>query len=112
MRHSDRTCPRPDCAVIIMPGLIVRRSTMRELRHSPVSGIAGSSHELQLVGYYHGASGSGGMAVAAAEMLWDRSLDRGFCYTTMVSDGASRTRTEMNVYGDDVTITKEQWGWG
>ncbi|KAK2185091.1 hypothetical protein NP493_246g02030 [Ridgeia piscesae] len=51
------------------------------------------------------------MEVAAAKMLWDRSLDRGFRYTTMVSDGDSRTfkrLTEMKVYGDDVKITKEE----
>ena len=60
---------------------------------------------------YHGASGSGGMEVVAAETLWDRSLNRGFRYTTMVSDGDSRTfnrLTEMKVYGDDITIVKEE----
>ena len=51
------------------------------------------------------------MEVAAAKMLWDCSLDRGFRYTTMVSDGDSRTfkrLTKMKVYGDDVKITKEE----
>ena len=51
------------------------------------------------------------MEVGAAEMLWDRSLNRGFRYTTMVSDGDSRTfnrLTEMKVYGDDITIAKEE----
>jgi len=88
----------------------MRRSTMWGPRHSPVSGMDGSSHELNR--YYHSASGSGGMEVAAAEMLWDRSLDCGFRYTAMVLDGDSRSYrrlTEMNVYSDDVTITKEQF---
>ena len=58
---------------------------------------------------YHGTSG--GMEVKAAEILWGRSLNRGFRYTTMVSDGDARTfkhLTEKKVYGDDVTIEKEE----
>ena len=58
---------------------------------------------------YDGASG--GMEVEAAEILWGRSLERGFRYTTMVSDGDSRTfkhLTEKKVYGDDVVIVKEE----
>ena len=58
---------------------------------------------------YDGASG--GMEVEAAEILWGRSLDCGFRYTTMMSDGDSRTfkhLTEKKVYGDDVVIVKEE----
>ncbi|KAI0234644.1 hypothetical protein LSAT2_015041 [Lamellibrachia satsuma] len=51
------------------------------------------------------------MEVEAAEILWGRSLERGFRYTAMVSDGDSRTfkhLTEKKVYGDDVVIVKEE----
>ena len=44
-----------------------------------------------------------GMEVTAAEILWNRSLEKGFRYTTMVSDGDARTfkhLCELNVYGE------------
>ena len=44
---------------------------------------------------YHGSSG--GMEVEAAEILWERSLNRGFRYTTMVSDGDARTFKHLTV---------------
>jgi len=54
----------------------------------------------------------GGMEVAVAEDLWDRSVDRhGFRYTTILSDGDAKTfkrLSEMEVYGPDVTIEKEE----
>ena len=56
---------------------------------------------------YGGASGG----MEAAEILWGRSLECGFRYRTMVSDGDSRTfkhLTEKKVYGDDVVIVKEE----
>ena len=55
---------------------------------------------------------SGGMEVEAAEMLWNRSLERhNFRYTTMLSDGDSRTHKhlcDLNVYGPAVPINKEE----
>ena len=54
----------------------------------------------------------GGMEVAVAEDLWDRSMDRhGFRYITILSDGDAKTfkrLTEMEVYGPDVKIEKEE----
>ncbi|KAK2162271.1 hypothetical protein NP493_1529g00024 [Ridgeia piscesae] len=54
----------------------------------------------------------GGMEVAVAEDLWDRSVDRhGFRYTTILSDGYAKTfkrLSEMEVYGPDVKIEKEE----
>ena len=53
---------------------------------------------------------SGGMEVEAAEILWNRSMERGFRYTTMVSDGDSRSYnhlTNLRIYGD-VELHKEE----
>ena len=57
---------------------------------------------------YHGSSG--GMEKAAAELLWRRSVDRGFRYTTLLSDGDANTfkhLTGLKVYGD-VVLEKEE----
>ena len=54
---------------------------------------------------------SGGMEAAAAEMLWERSVERhGFRYTTIVSDGDAKTFKHLcdrRVYGD-VELKKEE----
>ena len=54
----------------------------------------------------------GGMEVAMAEDLWDRPVDRHvFRYTTILSDGDAKTfkrLTEMEMYGPDVKIEKEE----
>ena len=50
------------------------------------------------------------MEVKAAEIMWARSLDRGFRYTTVVSDGDAKTfrhLCDMRVYGE-VVIAKEE----
>ena len=50
------------------------------------------------------------MEVEAAEILWNRSMERGFRYTTMVSDGDSKSfrhLTNLRVYGD-VEVHKEE----
>ena len=56
-------------------------------------------------------SGSaGGMEVRAAELLWERSVQRGFRYTTLLSDGDARTfkhLCDLRVYGD-VELEKEE----
>ena len=57
---------------------------------------------------YHGSSG--GMGVSAAEQLWWRSTERGFRYTTMLSDGDARTFNHLSgwqMYGD-VELQKEE----
>ena len=55
---------------------------------------------------------SGGMEVEAVEILWKQSIDRhNFRYTTMVSDGDSRSYIHLcakKVSGDDVEIVKEE----
>ena len=66
------------------------------------------THEPECNCNYQGSSG--GMEVQAAEHLWTRSLNRGFRYTTMLSDGDAKTfnhLTSLQVYGD-VVIQKEE----
>ena len=53
---------------------------------------------------------SGGMEQAAAELLWRRSVDRGFHYMTLLSDGDAYTfkhLTDLKVYRD-VVLEKEE----
>ena len=55
-------------------------------------------------------STSGGMEDTAAEILWNRSLERGYRYTTIVSDGDAKTfshLTDLQVYGN-VVLRKEE----
>ena len=50
---------------------------------------------------------SGRMEAAAAESLWNRSIERDFRYTTLLSDGDARTYKhlcDLNIYGDDVDL--------
>ncbi|GBN77789.1 hypothetical protein AVEN_59582-1 [Araneus ventricosus] len=54
---------------------------------------------------------SGSMELTAAEILWKRSTSLGFRYTTVLSDGDSKTYqhlSELKVYGDNVKIAKEE----
>ena len=49
--------------------------------------------------------------MTAAEIMWGRSLGRGFQYTIMVSDGDSRTfrhLCNLKVYRKDVVLVKDQ----
>ena len=51
------------------------------------------------------------MKAAAAESLWNRSIERHFRYTTLLSDGHARTYKhlcDLNIYGDDVELQKEE----
>lgn len=59
------------------------------------------NHKSQCQQNYEGSSPN--MEVVAAERLWQRSEKYGFRYTTVVSDGDSKTfshLTELNLYGD------------
>ena len=38
---------------------------------------------------------SGLMEVGASEVMWRRSLSKGFRYTTLISDGDSKTHNEL-----------------
>ena len=51
------------------------------------------THEPECNQNYEGASG--GMEVKAAELLWTRSTNRNFRYTTILSDGDARTFTHL-----------------
>lgn len=54
---------------------------------------------------------SGAMEVEAALKLWKRSEEKGFRYTTLLSDGDSKTflkLTETKVYGKNIEIKKEE----
>ena len=51
------------------------------------------------------------MEVAAAEVIWKRSLQHKFRYTAMVADGDAKTFSnlqKLSVYGPDVIIEKEE----
>ena len=51
------------------------------------------------------------MEVAAAERIWLRSESLGFRYTTIISDGDSKTFNhlqELSVYGPEVPLVKEE----
>ena len=69
---------------------------------------SGSRHEPECNRNYQ--ESSGGMEAQAAEHLWTRSLNHGFRYTTMLSDGDAKTfnhLTSLHVYGD-VELQKEE----
>lgn len=54
---------------------------------------------------------SGAMEVEAALKIWKRSEEKGFRYTTLLSDGDSKSflkLTEANVYGKNIKIQKEE----
>ena len=51
------------------------------------------------------------MEIEAAEVIWKRSTDKGLKYTTMLSDGDSKTwhhLQEVAPYEDDVKSQKEE----
>ena len=51
------------------------------------------------------------MEKAAAEVIWSRSEASGLRYTEMISDGDSKAFnhvSQLNIYGNDVNITKEE----
>ncbi|PSN34640.1 hypothetical protein C0J52_24823 [Blattella germanica] len=58
---------------------------------------------------YYGSANA--MEVAAAEVIWKRSLQHKFRYTTMVADGDAKTFSnlqKLSVYGPEVIIEKEE----
>ncbi|XP_046679422.1 uncharacterized protein LOC124366865 [Homalodisca vitripennis] len=77
-------------------------------RGSPEFDIWYAGHAIDCDKNYEGSSP--GMEVAAAEILWKRSLSYKFRYTTLVSDGDSKVFThlkDLNIYGEDV-LKKEE----
>ena len=69
-------------------------------------------HEMHINECNRNYSGSSGrMEAAAAESLWNRSIERDLRYTTLLSDGDARTYKhlcDLNIYGDDVDLQKEE----
>ncbi|KYN50476.1 hypothetical protein ALC57_00113 [Trachymyrmex cornetzi] len=54
---------------------------------------------------------SAAMETSVAEIIWKRSEDYGFRFTTMLSDGDSKTFNflqNLNVYGPELQIRKEE----
>lgn len=76
---------------------------------SPEFNIWYQGHVLDCDKNYDGSSP--GMEVAAAEILWKRSIAYKFRYTTIVSDGDSKVFAHLqslNVYGDGIELKKEE----
>ena len=51
------------------------------------------------------------MEVAAAEIIWKRSISTGIRYCSILSDGDAKTfhhLLNLNIYGDDFKICKEE----
>lgn len=66
-------------------------------------------HQPQCQSSYDGSSPA--MEVTAADILWKRSLTFKMRYTTLLSDGDSKTFNHLvnsEVYGPDITIVKEE----
>lgn len=66
-------------------------------------------HKLDCDKNYEGSSP--GMEVAAAEILWNRSVDYKFRYSTIISDGDSKVFSHLqslNVYGSEFELKKEE----
>lgn len=68
------------------------------------------SHKPQCSANHTGSSNS--MEIAAAEAMWKRSISNcNMRYVCMLSDGDAKTHqhlSDLNVYGTDVTISKEE----
>ena len=48
---------------------------------------------------------------SAEKIMWERSVFKGFHYTTLVSDGNTKTfrpLSDLNVYSEDVALAKEK----
>ena len=109
------------CVIEVMTGLVIdlqvmslycQRCAYASTRHGGVHtrGFLEwfTTHEPECNKNYEGSSG--GMEMKAAELLWDRSTNRDFRYTTMLSDGDARTfnhLSSLQLYGD-VELQKEE----
>ena len=109
------------CVIEVMTGLVIdlqvmslycQRCVYGSTRHGGVHtrGFIEwfQTHEPECNKNYEGSSG--GMEMKAAELLWDRSTNRDFRYTAMLSDGDAMTfnhLSSLQVYGD-VELQKEE----
>lgn len=67
------------------------------------------THKHQCQANYEGSSPA--METEAAKRLWKRSEDLGFRYTSVISDGDSKTHDllqSLNIYGEDIQIEKQE----
>ena len=98
-------------------GLVLDISTLSKYCHKcqfapkqePLLSEWKSSHEHECQKNYSGSSPS--MEVGNATILWKRSVEHGFIYKTMMSDGDAKTilhLNSLNVYGDAVEIEKRE----
>ena len=96
-----------DSALLVLPALRVCQEAVSGNEHPRVQDVDGLETECNK--NFRGTSG--GMEVEAAEILWNRSLERlNLQFTTMVSDGDSKSfkhLTNKRVYGD-VELHKEE----
>lgn len=109
------------CVIDILTGLIIDYEVLPKYCHacviserqigkeSPEFYFWHEGHKTNCAKNYEGSSP--GMEVEAASRLWKRSESIGFRYTTVLSDGDFKTfihLQQMNVYGSDISITKEE----
>ena len=109
------------CVIDIFTGLVIDYEVLSKYCHtctitekqlgkeSPEFYIWKEGHKTKCAKNYDGSSP--GMEVEAASRLWKRSKQIGFRYTTVLSDGDSKTfihLQQMNVYGSEFSITKEE----
>lgn len=73
---------------------------------TPELSIWSSGHQLDCDKNYHGSSPE--MEVAAADILWKRSVAYKFRYSTVVSDGDSKVFTHLKELYDNGELKKEE----
>ena len=109
------------CVIEVMTGLVIdlqvmslycQRCAYASTRHggAHTRGFIEwfKTHEPECNKNYEGPLG--GMEMKAAELQWDQSTNRGFRYTTVLSDGDARTfnhLSSLQVYGE-VELQKEE----
>lgn len=109
------------CIIELYTGLVIDYYVLSKYCHacalakndlgddSPEFNVWFNGHKPDCSSNYDGSSPA--MEVKCAEILWKRSLDYNFRYTTLLSDGDSKAFTHvqsLKIYGPEVTITKEE----
>lgn len=109
------------CVIDILTGLVIDFEILSKYCHacalakndlgdkSPEFSFWFEGHKTICEADYSGSSPA--MEVEAAERLWRRSETFGFRYTTLLSDGDSKTYLHLGkikIYGNDVQIIKEE----
>ncbi|GFX36388.1 uncharacterized protein TNCV_4933011 [Trichonephila clavipes] len=109
------------CIIDILTGYVIDFEVMYKVwRNCSVAkrelGESSAEYDIWLEGHrkdcdinHSGSSTS--MEMEAALIIWERSQEMGFLYSTLLSDGDCKTfnyLTEKNVYGDKFEIKKEE----